>query len=82
MIINDLLLERQVYVVFFLGGGGEVSVWVGGREDIVEEVRLGGVKVISLVQKLFQAIYYFLLIRGGGLKYKNFLSQHITFFFK
>lgn len=46
----------------------------------MEEVRLGGVKVISLVQKLFQAIYYFLLIRGGGLKYKNFLSQHITFF--
>lgn len=30
MIINDLLLERQVYVVFFLGGGVSLS-WGSGR---------------------------------------------------
>lgn len=32
MIINDLLLERQVYVVFFFWGGGGVSLsWGSGR---------------------------------------------------
>lgn len=68
MIINDLLLESQVYVVFFLGGGGGVSLsWGSGRYCGRGAFRGGGgVKVISLVQKLFQLIYYFLLIRGGG----------------
>lgn len=38
----------------------------------------GGVKVISLVQKLFQLIYYFLLIRGGVKVQK--LSQSTYYF--
>lgn len=80
MIINDLLLERQVYVVFFFLGGGGVSLsWGSGRYCGRGAFRGGGVKVISLVQKLFQAIYYFLLIRGGGVKVQK-LSQSTYYF--
>lgn len=79
MIINDLLLERQVYVVFFLGGGGVSLSWGSGRYCGRGAFR-GGVKVISLVQKLFQAIYYFLLIRGGGWVKVQKLSQSTYYF--